>query len=144
MKKLLTIALLLLSCNIVFAQKDVIISEDISPKATTNDTTIYLVPDIMAQFPGGNAAMYSWLSNNVHYPEPARDSGIQGRVLVQFIVEKDGSLSNLEILRGIEELDTEALRLVKMMPEWIPARLNGKILRSQVILPITFKLAKTK
>lgn len=94
-----------------------------------------------AQFPGGMAALSNWLSRNIRYPEAAQRNEIQGKVIVQFVVEKDGSVSNPTVLRGVDrDLDQEALRVVRAMPKWQPGRNNGTAVRSKFTLPIAFRL----
>ena len=93
------------------------------------------------EFPGGTPALYEYLSNNLHYPAVARENEVQGRVIVIFTVEKDGSLSNITLARSVDPmLDKEALRLVRGMPKWIPGKRNGDAVRSRYLLPVTFKL----
>ncbi len=92
-------------------------------------------------FPGGDAAMYQWLSNNINYPAAASEEGIQGKVTVQFIVEKDGHISSVHVVRGKHPaLDAEAKRVVSKMPRWTPGRNNGQPVRVTYNLPVTFKL----
>ena len=102
---------------------------------------IYDVAEVQPEFPGGTTAMLQWIQQNMRYPQSALDEGIQGRVFVRFIVEKDGSISNPEILRGVNTaLDNEALRLVRAMPKWTPAKMNGQPVRFRFTMPITFRL----
>lgn len=92
-------------------------------------------------FPGGEAAMYQWLSNNIVYPPAASEEGIQGRVVVEFVVGKDGSITNARVVRPRHPaLDKEALRVIKAMPNWIPGRNNGQPVKVTYTLPVTFKL----
>lgn len=92
-------------------------------------------------FPGGEAAMYKWLGDQIQYPAAASEEGIQGRVVVQFIVEENGSISHVNVVRGKHPaLDAEALRVVKKMPKWNPGRNNGQPVRVIYNLPVTFKL----
>ncbi|RMG19635.1 MAG: energy transducer TonB [Bacteroidetes bacterium] len=84
------------------------------------------IADKMPQFPGGNTAMYAYLNRRLQYPQVAKDYGVEGRVFVQFVVEPDGSLSNVKVVRGIGYgCDQEALRIVKKMPRWIPGEHQG-------------------
>ncbi len=95
-----------------------------------------------AQFPGGNAALYKFLSTNINYPKEAQENNVQGRVVVQFVVERDGSIGYIRIAKGITlSLDKEAIRIVMSMPKWLPARNNGVAVRSWFVLPITFRLS---
>ena len=94
-----------------------------------------------AEFPGGNAALMKWLSQNIRYPEAAQQNDIQGRVVVKFVVEKDGSIGQATIVKGVDkDLDREAIRVVKKMPKWQPGKNNGVAVRSYFNLPVTFKL----
>ena len=94
-------------------------------------------------FPGGDAAMMKWLGENISYPAAASEEGVEGRVTVQFIVEKDGSVSNVQVVRGKHPaLDAEAVRVVKKMPKWTPGRNNGQPVRVTYNLPVTFRLQK--
>lgn len=94
-----------------------------------------------ASFPGGTGAMNRWLANNLAYPESAQQNDVEGKVIVQFIVEKDGSISSPKVARGVDaDLDREALRVVKRMPRWTPAHNNGVAVRSQFTLPVVFRL----
>ena len=103
-----------------------------------------LVGDIvpqMPQFPGGQEALMQFLVDNVNYPEVARKKKIEGRVVVQFIVEKDGSIGEQKVLRSVHPvLDAEAMRVVNIMPKWVPGMIDGKPARVKYALPVTFKL----
>jgi len=93
------------------------------------------------QFPGGDAAMYAWLGNNIIYPAAASEDGASGKVTVAFVVEKDGRISNVRVVRGKHPaLDAEALRVVKKMPKWTPGRNNGQPVRVTYNLPVNFQL----
>lgn len=95
----------------------------------------------MPSFPGGAGALFNWLDNNIQYPETAKEMGVQGRVTVIFIVEKDGSISNAKVSRSLDkDLDNEALRLVKSMPKWNPGKQNGKEVRVRYSVPVNFRL----
>lgn len=95
----------------------------------------------MPEFPGGSRAMFEYLSKNVRYPRLAQETGIQGTVFVSFIVEPDGSISNLKVLRGIGGgCDEEALRLFSSMPRWKPGMQSGRAVRVQFSASITFRL----
>ena len=103
--------------------------------------TVFQVVEQMPKFPGGDQAMFDYISKNVKYPEQAKESGIQGRVFVSFVVEKDGSVSNVEVARGIGGgCDEEGIRVVKSMPKWTPGQQAGKAVRVYYTLPIFFKL----
>ena len=99
------------------------------------------VVEQMPQFPGGTTAMMEYLSKNVRYPEEAHKNGIQGRVIITFVVESDGSITEAHIVRSVNPLlDAEALRVVNAMPNWTPGMQNGEPVRVKYTLPITFKL----
>ena len=100
-------------------------------------------PDVEAQFPGGNEAMAKFIQDSVIYPELSRELGDQGRVYVSFIVEIDGSISNIDVPRSLTlELDREAKRIVSIMPRWSPALVKESPVRSMCRLPITFTLTE--
>ena len=95
----------------------------------------------MPGFPGGDEARINYLKNSIEYPQMARESGIQGRVFVTFVVEKDGNITDVRILRGIGGgCDEEAVRVIKNMPKWVPGKQRGKPVRVQFNMPILFKL----
>ncbi len=113
--------------------------KDIEEK-TANDEPFMVVED-MPKFPGGHVAMLQYLQGNIRYPEEARDNNIQGRVLIQFIVEKDGSISNAEVVKSVHELlDAEAMRCISNMPAWTPGSQRGKPVRVRYTIPVNFKL----
>ncbi|MCJ8292638.1 MAG: TonB family protein [Crocinitomicaceae bacterium] len=99
-------------------------------------------PDVEAAFPGGAAAMKKWIQQNVNYPEISRELGDQGRVYVTFVVEPDGSITGVGVMRGgvTEELNREAKRLVRNMPKWTPGSVKAQPVRARCRLPITFTL----
>ena len=100
------------------------------------------VPDEQAEFPDGQQALMTWLSQNMKYPEEAMKENAQGRVLVGFVVNKDGSIDEVKVLRPVHAaLDAEAVRVVKEMPKWKPGKKDGKAVRVSYTLPITFKMA---
>ena len=93
------------------------------------------------EYPGGMQAVMAFLASNVKYPEKAKNSGKQGNVIVAFVVEEDGSVSNVETLGSIDsQLDQEAKRVIASMPKWTPAMLNGKAVRSKMSLPVIFQI----
>lgn len=102
---------------------------------------IVTVIDVFPKYPGGDDARLWFLRKNVHYPETALKAGAQGVVVVVFIIEADGSLSNIEVTKGVGGgCDEEAMRVVKLMPKWEPARRNGRSVRVVVRMPIVFRL----
>jgi protein TonB len=114
------------------------------PAATQEEGDEGEVFEIVEQnpsFPGGNEALMKWLNKNLKYPASAQDNGIQGRVLVQFVVNKDGSIVDPKVLRSVDPaLDKEALRVVSAMPKWQPGKQRGKTVRVRFTLPVTFRL----
>ena len=107
----------------------------------TDDSDAFDVVEKMPEYPGGIDAFLKFLSENVHYPEAASKAGIQGRVLVEFIVEKDGSISNTHVIQNVNEyLDAEAVRVVGAMPKWTPGMHEGKAVRVKYAVPISFRL----
>ncbi len=105
---------------------------------------IFTVVEEPPRFPGGETARQAFLGNNLVYPEEARLSGIQGTVFISFVVEKDGSISNVEVLRGIGGgCDEEAVRVVEMMPRWEPGKQRGEAVRVQFNMPVRFRLNDT-
>ena len=112
------------------------------PEEEEEETQIFQVVETMPTFPGGDAARIKYLQNNLKYPTMARESGIQGKVFVTFVVEKDGSITDVKVLRGIGGgCDEEAVRVIKNMPKWKPGKQRGKPVRVQFNMPIVFKLA---
>lgn len=106
-------------------------------KDTATDDKVYEVCEQMPIFEGGDAALLKYLRENLKYPDKTKDRGVQGRMVVGFIVEKDGSLTNVKVLRAVDiALDAEVLRVIKGMPKWIPGRHNGQRVRVRYLLPI--------
>ncbi len=102
---------------------------------------VFDVVEEMPQYPGGMQAMITYLQENVTYPKDAQEKKISGRVLVTFIVEKDGSVSNVETVKSVfPSLDEEAVRIVKGMPNWKPGKQSGKVVRVKYTLPVSFSL----
>lgn len=110
-------------------------------KENTSGKKPFDVVEQMPQFPGGPAALMEFLSKNVKYPQEAYKNGIQGRVIVTFVINKDGSISDAKVVKSVDpQLDEEALRVVHSMPNWIPGRQNGEPVNVKYTVPITFKL----
>ncbi|MBV8390031.1 MAG: energy transducer TonB [Mucilaginibacter sp.] len=111
------------------------------PKNTDNKETLYTSVDVEPHFQGGITNFYNYLQQNIGYPKRALIQRVQGKVFVGFVVEKDGSLTNIKILRSVSpEIDAEAGRAISNSPNWFPALLNGLQVRAQYVVPITFKL----
>lgn len=103
---------------------------------------IIAVIDEPAEFPGGIAAMKKFLAENLVYPESAREKGIEGKAYLKFVVGTDGKLTDIKVVRGVvdcPECDAEAIRVVKLMPNWIPGKNAGKPVKSYYNLPIVFR-----
>ena len=95
----------------------------------------------MPEFPGGYKALLEFISKNVSYPEEAMKNAWQGRVVLQFVIEKDGAVSNIKVLRSVNEtLDNEAMRVIREMPKWTPGKDKGKEVRCKYTIPIVFAL----
>ena len=111
------------------------------PPKHVEETKVFTVVEQMPMFPGGDAALMSYLANNIHYPTVAAENGVQGRVVVGFVVERDGSITDVRILRGVDpSLDREAMRVVKSMPRWTPGKQNGSAVRVKYQVPVAFRL----
>lgn len=123
--------------NKIIVKEEVIAAPKVEEEQPMNIAMVEQKPE----FNGGEAAMYKWLSENIVYPSAASEEGVQGRVVVEFVVGKDGSITNVRVLRPRHPaLDKEAVRVVKAMPKWIPGRNNGQPVKVTYTLPVTFKL----
>lgn len=136
-------------------QQDIVTSEDnqkaaqtqtyVAPKVVEEEEEssqpIFTVVETMPQFPGGDAALLQFLAKSIKYPVIAQENGIQGRVICAFVVNRDGSIVDAEVLRGVDpSLDKEALRVINTMPKWSPGKQRGKPVRVKYTVPITFRL----
>lgn len=111
------------------------------PKHVVEETKIFTVVEQMPMYPGGDAALMGYLRDNIKYPTVAAENGVQGRVVVGFVVERDGSITDVNILRGVDpSLDREAMRVVKSMPKWTPGKQNGSAVRVKYQVPVSFRL----
>ena len=106
------------------------------------EDVIFYVVESMPEFPGGQQAMYKYIGENLKYPVIAQENGIQGKVICQFTINKDGSLVDIEVVRsaGDASLDKEAMRVIKSMPKWKPGKQRNQPVRVKFTLPVTFKL----
>ena len=105
------------------------------------ETKVFDVVEVMPSFPGGQAALFEWLSKNIKYPVVAEENGVQGRVIVTFVVERNGSITDVQVVKSVDpSLDKEAVRVVKAMPHWIPGKQNGSAVRMKFTVPVTFRL----
>ncbi|MBI3135031.1 MAG: energy transducer TonB [Bacteroidetes bacterium] len=131
MKKLIALIVLTTTGFFGFSQTD-----------TVKQEMIYDMPEIMPEFIGGADALDDFIKKNIKYPAEAKEKGIQGKVYVQFVVEKDGSVTNVIVRRGANALlDAEAVRVVKLMPAWKPGTMRGKKVRVRYTLPVVFTLS---
>ena len=137
MKKGLVLLMLCLLPAMLFGQD----KGTISTEGTVKGEQIYDIVEQYPEFPGGYSALTEWIDDNLKYPVEAAMDGIEGRVIVQFIVRPTGKIVDAKVVRGIApSLDKEALRLINIMPNWIPGRQKGKAVNVRYTLPITFKL----
>ncbi|MCI6828976.1 MAG: TonB family protein [Prevotella sp.] len=105
------------------------------------ETKVFDVVEVMPTFPGGQGALFEWLSKNIKYPVVAEENGVQGRVIVTFVVERNGSITDVQVAKSVDpSLDKEAVRVVKAMPHWIPGKQNGSAVRVKFTVPVTFRL----
>ena len=125
-------------------EQNEVLEEYVAPEVVEEEVVeqeIFKIVEEMPAFPGGEAKLMEYVSKNVKYPQIARETGVQGRVYVNFVVEPDGSVSNVSVLRGIGGgCDEEAIRVVKNMPKWKPGKQRGKAVRVSYMLPVNFKL----
>jgi len=113
------------------------------PKPKQEEVTeeIFVVVEDQPLFPGGNAAMMKFLSDNIKYPVIAQENNIQGRVICNFVVERDGSITDVQVVRGVDpSLDREAVRVIQQMPRWKPGKQRGQAVRVRFTLPVVFRL----
>jgi periplasmic protein TonB len=134
--KLIPLIFFLFTCYPLMAQE--------IPKDSL-ENKIYAVVDKTAEFPGGQNKFYKFVGKNMRYPADARRKGIEGKVFIRFVIEKDGNITQTEIVKGIsEELDMEAKRVIEAMPKWSAGEKDGQKVRQVYTLPIQFKLAGKK
>ena len=121
----------------VLKAKEVIADE----KPKEEESKVFDVVEQMPEFPGGQAALLKWITEHIKYPAVAEENGIQGRVIATFVVERDGSVTDVQVARGVDpSLDKEAIRVLKQMPRWNPGKQNGAPVRVKYTVPVTFKL----
>lgn len=120
----------------------VVVPTNLDPDAKDHsEHYIYDVVEYMPNFPGGQVALMKFIEQNKRYPKDALEEKVQGRVIITLVVEKDGSLSNIEVYKGVRpSLDEEALRIVRSMPKWKPGMQDGKHVRVRYFIPISFRL----
>jgi periplasmic protein TonB len=122
--------------------KQVVIQAPIAGPVIDEETeVVFMVVESMPSFPGGDAALFKYLGDNIKYPVIAQESGIQGRVICQFVVNRDGSIVDIEVVRSVDKsLDAEAVRVISKMPKWAPGKQRGKTVRVKYTLPVNFRL----
>jgi protein TonB len=125
-------------------EQNEVIEEYVAPEVVEEEVVeqeIFQIVEEMPSFPGGEAKLMEFVAKNIKYPQIARETGIQGRVFVGFVVEPDGSISNVKLLRGIGGgCDEEAMRVIKSLPKWKPGKQRGKAVRVSYQIPVFFKL----
>ena len=123
---------------------DEVVVEEPKPAEVAKPEEVFTVVEQMPQFPGGDAALMKFLSSHINYPPMAAENNVQGKVILQFVVEKDGHVGEVNIARSVDkELDREAIRVVKSLPKFTPGRQNGHPVRVWYTLPVSFKLQGT-
>lgn len=125
--------------NVTRQHKDEVIVEDKKPEPVKEE--VFRAVEQMPVFPGGEAALMKWLSNNIQYPPAAMENNVQGRVVVQFVVTKTGAIGEVKVVRSVDrDLDNEAIRVCKKLPKFTPGRMNGQAVNVWYTLPVQFKL----
>ena len=133
MKKLILMSFMAVCCLMTANAQKTVVSQ-------TNQK-VYDEVEQMPEYPGGMPAMIEFLQTNIKYPEDAVKQKVEGRVMVQFVVETDGSISDVHVAKQVfPSLDAEAIRVVQVMPKWVPGRENGKVVRVKYNLPIVFRM----
>ena len=160
---ILPVTLLLIAANSVYAaQQETVTGETVAMPAITSDEEIFLqdpppvrkegtgeeifvVVENQPEFPGGQEAMMQFLADSIRYPRESMEKGVQGRVICNFVVMKDGSVSDVQVVRGVDPLiDAEAVRVLKLMPDWKPGTQRGKAVNVRYTLPVVFRLLKNE
>ena len=125
--------------NLIKEHKEEVVQE--KPREEKKKEEVFTHVEQMPKFPGGDAELYKFISNNLNYPAMAIENNVQGRVVVQFVVTKDGSIGNVKVVRSVDrDLDNEAIRVCKKLPKFIPGKQNGHPVNVWYTLPVTFKL----
>ena len=121
----------------VLKAKEVVVDE----KPKEEETKVFDVVEQMPSFPGGDAELMKFLNSHIKYPAVAEENGIQGRVVATFVVERDGSITDVDVIKSVDpSLVKEAVRVLKSMPKWIPGKQNGSAVRVKYTVPVTFRL----
>lgn len=125
--------------NLIKEHKEEVVQE--KPREEKKKEEVLTHVEQMPKFPGGDAELYKFINNNLNYPAMAIENNVQGRVVVQFVVTKDGSIGNVKVVRSVDrDLDNEAIRVCKKLPKFIPGKQNGQPVNVWYTLPVTFKL----
>ncbi|MBQ8466148.1 MAG: energy transducer TonB [Prevotella sp.] len=133
MKKLILMSLMAVCCLVTASAQKTVVSQ--------KNQKVYDVAEQMPEYPGGMPAMFEFLMKNMQYPKDAEKQKVEGRVMVMFVVETDGSISDVKVAKKtFPSLDAEAVRVVQSMPKWTPGRDKGKVVRVQYTLPVSFRL----
>lgn len=123
------------------AAGEVLKAKEVIAQEKPVEEKVFDVVEQMPQFPGGDAALFEYLSTHIKYPTIAEENGVQGRVIVTFVVERDGSITDVKVVKSVDpSLDKEASRVVAGMPKWIPGKQNGSAVRVKYTVPVTFRL----
>ena len=133
MKKLILMSFMVICCLMTANAQKTVVSQ--------TSQKVYEEVEQMPQYPGGMQAMAEFLQTNMKYPEDAAKQKVEGRVMVQFVVETDGSISDVHVAKQVfPSLDAEAIRVVQSMPKWMPGKKKGKVVRVRYNLPIVFRM----
>ena len=133
MKKLILMTVMAVFCLTTASAQKTVVSQ--------KNQKVFEVVEQMPEYPGGMMAMMEFLQDNMKYPADAEKQKVQGKVMVSFIVETDGSISDVKVMKNVfPSLDAEAIRVVKAMPRWTPGKQKGKVVRVHFSLPITYRL----
>ena len=141
--KLFTLFVVLFATTSLWAASPQIVEGAKQPVSEEEEEeVIFVVVEKMPEFPGGQQAMMKFISENIQYPASAKNKGIQGRVICQFVIEKDGSVTDIQVVRssGDSLLDKEAIRVIDSMPKWKPGMQRGKPVRVKYTIPMNFRL----
>ncbi len=138
---LVALNLVFFACSGPVQKDDVVATTQNIEESIPIDNEIFTIVEQMPEYPGGNEQLINYLATNINYPQQAKDKGIQGRVFINFIVKKDGSIDSIKVIKGIgEDCDKEAVRVISNMPNWKPGMQRGKAINVSYNIPIKFTL----
>ena len=133
MKKVLFMSLMAVLCLTTASAQKTVVSQ--------KNEKVFDVAEQMPEYPGGMQALYEFLKENIKYPEDAKKQKVEGRVIATFVVETDGSISNVEVVKhAFPSLDAEAVSVIQAMPKWTPGKQSGKVVRVKYTVPVNFNL----